>query len=127
MNSISHIFGRRLAVSTLTLAGAIAVGLTASPVHAQSTSATVFGWAPAGETVTVAGGPGMHRHAKANDKGRYIVNALPMGTYTVALEKDGKVVDKRSNINLTVGRGAEIDFACEHDQCGVAPNGAAPD
>jgi hypothetical protein len=40
-----------------------------------------------------------------------------MGTYTVTLEKDGKVVDTRNKITLTVGKGAEVDFACANDKC----------
>lgn len=91
------------------------VGFTT--VHAQSTAGRIFGSAPAGETITVHGTSGVHRHAKANAKGRYTITSLPMGVYTVALEKDGNAVDTRSNIPLTVGRGSEVDFACGHDQC----------
>lgn len=102
---------------------AIAVVLSAygamgsSTVHAQSTSGRIFGSAPAGETITVHNATGVHRHSKANASGRYTIGSLPMGVYVVALEKDGKAVDTRSNIPLTVGGGAEIDFACANDQC----------
>ena len=33
------------------------------------------------------------------------------------IEKDGKVTDTRNKITLTVGKGAEVDFACENDKC----------
>ena len=92
-----------------------AVGFTT--VHAQATAGRIFGQAPAGETVTVHSTSGAHRHAKANAQGRYTIASLPMGVYTVALEKDGNAIDIRSNIPLTVGGGSEIDFACAHDQC----------
>lgn len=92
-----------------------AAGSTA--VHAQATVASVFGWAPSGETITVQSTSGVHRHTNANSKGRYKLGSLPLGTYTVTLEKDGKVVDTRSNIKLTVGGGAEVDFACPQDHC----------
>lgn len=91
-------------------------------VHAQATVGRVFGWAPAGETITAHSTSGARRHAKANDKGRYTIGALPMGVYAVTLEKDGNAVDTRSNIKLTVGGGAEVDFACPHDQCAAPAN-----
>lgn len=84
---------------------------------AQSTSGHIFGQAPAGETVTVQSRSGFHRHMTVKDNGRYTINALPLGVYAVTLEKDGTVVDRRANIPITVGRGAEVDFACPRDQC----------
>lgn len=86
-------------------------------VHAQATSGRIFGAAPAGKTITASSTTGVHRHAKANAKGRYTIGSLPMGVYTVALEKDGNASDTRSNIPLSAGAGAEIDFACPNDQC----------
>ncbi|MEP6898118.1 MAG: carboxypeptidase regulatory-like domain-containing protein [Rhodanobacter sp.] len=94
--------------------------LTGPMAQAQDPAATIFGWAPVGQTITVHGNTGTTRHSKA--KGRYSVGSLRMGTCTVTLEKDDKRVDTRSNIGLTVGRGAEVDFSCEHDQCVVTPN-----
>ena len=119
---------RHAEISVWGLAIAIALGAygTAgfSAVHAQSsTAAKVFGWAPAGQTITAhSSTSGARRHAKANAKGRYVISALPMGSYTVTLEKDGKAVDTRSNISLTVGGGAEVDFACPRDQCAASVN-----
>ena len=112
---------RRVGFSTWSLAITIAMGLYGAvgfiPVHAQATTGRVFGSAPAGETITASSTTGIHRHAKANAMGRYTIGSLPMGVYTVALEKEGNAVDKRSNIPLTAGGGAEIDFACANDQC----------
>ncbi|MHB1058996.1 MAG: carboxypeptidase-like regulatory domain-containing protein [Rhodanobacter sp.] len=113
--------GRRTGWSVPGLSMAIALvvsgaaGTTAA--HAQATVGKVFGWAPAGLTITAHSNTGVHRHTKANDSGRYTIGTLPMGVYEVALEKDGKAIDTRPNIKLTVGRGAEVDFACDHDQC----------
>ena len=67
---------------------------------------------PADETITAHGTSGVHRHAKADAKGRYTIASLSMGVYTVAPEKDGNAAETRSNIPLTVGRGSEVDFAC---------------
>jgi hypothetical protein len=117
---------RRAKSSVWSLAIAIAVGAYGAggitTLHAQSTTGRIFGSAPAGQTITVHGTSGAHRHSKANAQGRYTIASLPMGTYTVTLEKDEKAVDTRSNIGLTVGGGAEVDFACVHDQCAESAN-----
>ena len=110
--------GRVLAV-TLAM-GAVALWAPAT-VRAQETGATIFGWAPAGQTVTVKGSTGAHRHIEVKDSGRYSIGRLPLGTYTVTLEKDGKDVDVRQNVGLKVGRGAEVDFACPGDHCEKQP------
>jgi opacity protein-like surface antigen len=117
---------RRTKFSGWSLAIAMALGAYGAggvaTLHAQSTTGRIFGSAPAGQTITVRGTSGAHRHSKANAQGRYTIAALPMGTYTVTLEKDEKTVDTRSNIGLTVGGGAEVDFACVHDQCAESSN-----
>lgn len=110
-------FFRGAAMVALGVCGAMA-GVVA---QAQGTTASIFGQAPAGATVTVSSVTGLHRHVTVDAKGRYKL-ALPVSVYTVMLEKDGKAVDTRSNIPLTVGRGMEIDFACPNDQC-AAPEG----
>jgi hypothetical protein len=123
-----HRPGRSKALSAWSVAIAVvsgvygATGLVAA--HAQSTGATIFGWAPAGATVTVHGSTGGRRHVTANAKGRYTIGSLPLGIYTATLQKGEKTVDTRANIPLTVGRGAEVDFACDHDQCAESANGA---
>jgi hypothetical protein len=89
----------------------------AAPIHAQGTTASMFGQGPAGGLVTAKSDTGAQRHATISESGRYKIAPIPMGTYTVTLEKDGKVVDTRNKITLTVGKGAEIDFACENDKC----------
>jgi hypothetical protein len=117
---------RRTKVSVWSLAIAIALGTYGAggitTLHAQSTTGRIFGSAPAGQTIMVQGSSGAHRHSKANAQGRYTIASLPMGTYTVTLAKDEKTVDTRSNIDLTVGGGAEVDFACPHDQCAESAN-----
>jgi Carboxypeptidase regulatory-like domain len=116
------------AIRVRTLAMVVAAGLFAAlgpaTARAQETGGSIFGWAPAGQTVTVRGvTSGTHRHATVKDNGHYAVGRLPLGIYTVTLEKDGKPVDTRSNIGLKVGRGAEVDFACPDDHCGKREEG----
>lgn len=88
--------------------------------HAQSSHGMIHGQAPAGETVTAQSDAGTHRQATVGSGGSYLLRMLPLGTYTVTLQKDGKPVDQRLNIPLTVGRGTEVDFACPKDQCAAA-------
>jgi hypothetical protein len=98
-----------------------AAGFTTA--HAQSTSGAIFGQAPAGATVTVQSTSGLHRHIIVKSSGRYAIRALPLGVYTATLQKEGAVVDTRPNIRLSVGGGAEVDFACPHDQCAEPEGG----
>ena len=98
-------------------------GMLPLSASAQSTTAHIFGQAPAGETVSAQSSTGLRRHVTVDDKGRYSLRNLPMSTYTVSLQKDGKTVDTRANIPVTVGRGAEVDFACPDDHCAAASNG----
>lgn len=110
----------RLAV----VAGMVATGgMLPLSAGAQGTTAHIFGQAPAGETVFAQSSTGLHRRVTVDAKGRYNLGNLPMSTYTVSLEKDGKTVDTRANIPLMVGRGAEVDFACPNDHCAAASDG----
>lgn len=105
----------RLLKSLVALAAIAALHTTAS--MAQSTSTHIFGQGPAGAKVEARSNTGTHRSTTVRDDGRYELRSLPMGIYTVTLSHDDTTVDTRKNIRLTVGRGAEVDFACPHDQC----------
>jgi hypothetical protein len=109
----------RLPLSLILLAAGATLGNAAV---AQSTSTHIFGWGPAGQRVVVQSTTGLKRTTAVNDHGRYAFRSLPMGLYTVSLMKGDKVVDTRPNIPLTVGRGAEVDFACEKDKCAASAN-----
>ncbi len=112
---------QRWAAPLRTLAFAASAGIlvaaSSSTAQAQATSASIFGWGPAGKTVLAKSTSGMRRHATINDSGRYSIRALPLGTYSVSLEQGDKLVDTRPNIKLTIGRNAEVDFACPNDKC----------
>jgi hypothetical protein len=114
----------RVAPRLAMVAGMVAAGgLLPLPAGAQGTTAHIFGQAPAGETVYAQSSTGLRRHVAVDDKGRYSLRNLPMSTYTVSLQKDGKTVDTRANIPVMVGRGAEVDFACPNDHCAAASSG----
>ena len=117
MDKGMHFGAVRGRVLVAALVAGLGVLLEPAAVRAQDTGGTIFGWAPAGQTVTVKGSTEARRHVTVKDSGRYSIGRLPLGTYTVTLEKEGKEVDVRPNIGLQVGRGAEDDFACPADHC----------
>jgi hypothetical protein len=114
MKSIGY---RTFLLGVATSAVVTLLATAGAPAQAQGTTASMFGQGPAGAVVTAKSDTGAQRHATISDSGRYKISPIPMGTYTVILEKDGKVLDTRNKISLTVGKGAEVDFACENDKC----------
>lgn len=82
----------------------------AGAVHAQSTTGNVFGSAPAGTTVTVKNASGFSRTATADANGRYTINTLPVGKYTVTVERDGQVVGTRE-ITVLAGAASDVSFS----------------
>jgi outer membrane receptor protein involved in Fe transport len=96
---------------TLVVAIAAAMLGMAGGAFAQSTTGSIFGQADAGETVTINGPTGMTRQATVDNAGRYRFSNLPLGAYTVTLQRNGTTVDTRNNINLTVNAGTEVSFA----------------
>jgi hypothetical protein len=118
-NNTSHVNNRphsRGVFSVRALAIAAAIGICgvagSATVYAQATAGKIFGTAPAGETIYAKSvTTGLNRHVEADSKGRYSIGALPVGVYTVTLEKDGNAVEKHTNVRVIVGRGIKVDFA----------------
>lgn len=125
MNTSAHQPSRR-SFPALALAITLVLGLFGSTIfttaYAQSTTTSIFGFAPAGQTISVHSTSGTRRHTKANDKGRYSLRSLPPGIYDITLEKDGQAMDTRRGVQLTIGRGGEVNFACDNDQCAASPS-----
>lgn len=93
---------------------AIAMGLSFSgAVLAQGTVGSIFGSAPvaSGETVMVTNTAGFMREVPVDSTGHYRIDHLPVGTYTVSLKQDGKVVSTHDNAYVTTGGAAGVDFA----------------
>ena len=86
-------------------------------VNAQGMTASIFGQGPAGATVQAQSTTGVKRQVTIKSNGRYMISPIQVGTYTVVLQKNEKTVDTRSHVSLTIGKGAEVDFACDNDQC----------
>ena len=78
---------------------------------AQSTVGMVFGKAPAGDTVSaVSTSTGVQREVHVASNGRYALRALPVGTYTITLQENGKPVLQHRNVPVVVGRGIKVDL-----------------
>jgi hypothetical protein len=98
------------------LAAAIALGLygitAIAPVHAQSTTGSIFGAAPiaSGESIRITGGSGFDRTVAVDASGHYSVT-LPVGTYNVTLMQNGQAIQTRTNVTPKVAGATEISFA----------------
>jgi len=92
---------------------ALALALAAGNGYAQSTTGSIVGSVPPGageSSVLITNTSGFSREVKVDERGRYAQGNLPLGTYTVTLKRDGKVVETRENVSLVVGAGTEVGF-----------------
>lgn len=92
------------------LATALAMGL-AGTAFAQSTTGGIYGQAEPGDTVVVTSNSGLTRQVPVDASGKYQVNNLPVGTYSVSLQKGGSVVDTRKDVTIKVSGNTEVSFA----------------
>jgi hypothetical protein len=90
--------------------GSACFGFTAA-VWAQSITGTIYGTVPPapGETIQITGGAGFNRTIAVDASGKYSIT-LPVGTYTVSLLRDGKVVDSRDGISPVAAGAVAVDF-----------------
>ncbi|HVR72572.1 MAG TPA: TonB-dependent receptor, partial [Vicinamibacteria bacterium] len=78
----------------------------------QGTVSDATGGVLPGATVTVANvETGLVRTAVADERGRYLVPALPPGTYRVSAVMDGFVTTTREGLVLVLGQLANVDFS----------------
>ena len=80
---------------------------------AQSTTGTLHGTAAGSEgaTVVALSDSGLRRTATIDAQGRYSFGALPVGRYSISLQRDGRIVEQQNDIQLRVGSGTEVSFA----------------
>jgi outer membrane receptor for ferrienterochelin and colicin len=97
--------------SALALAVCTCLGGVSS-VYAQSTTGAINGSVPAGgnETIVIESGTGFRREVPVDERGRYSIAQLPLGTYTVSLLRDGTTVDTRRDVALRVGASTDVSF-----------------
>lgn len=119
-SSNRSLYRRGFSFRSLAIAAVIGVCAVAgsAAVNAQATAGSIFGKAPAGETISAKSTTtGFQRHVEVDHKGRYTIGSLPIGTYTVTLEENGHPAVKHLNVGVTVGRGIKVDFDCTQGQC----------
>src|SRR5574337_1649360 len=96
---------------------ALALGLGLSGLaFGQATTGSIFGQAQAGDTVQVKSTSGVTRQVVVDPSGHYTIDSLPLGNYTVTLQRAGQAVDSRSNVTMRVGSGTEISFGAQNAQ-----------
>src|SRR5690348_15004112 len=97
--------------TALTVAMAMGLGFTGLALG-QATTGSIFGTAPAtaGDTVMVQGANGATREVAVDASGRYSVNGLPVGRYTVTLRKDGQVLATQENVTVSPASGTNVPF-----------------
>ena len=93
----SNVFQRK--ALALAIGGSIALAFTGG-AYAQATTGTIYGTVPvaSGETIQITGGAGFNRTITVGPSGRYSID-LPVGTYTVSLLQNGKVVQSKSDVS----------------------------
>ncbi|MFC5436715.1 carboxypeptidase regulatory-like domain-containing protein [Rhodanobacter umsongensis] len=100
------------------LAIGLGLCLVGTGALAQSTTGSIFGQVQpgSGESVLVKSSSGITRQVAVDSTGRYTVDALPLGSYTVTLQHNGQATDSRSNVTLRVGSGTEVSFGSQNAQ-----------
>jgi len=86
----------------------------AGTVMAQSNaSGVIFGRAAeSGTTVQIQNlDTGFSRDIAVDADGRYRAGSLPVGRYKVTLQKDGKALETRDNVQVALGSGVDVSFA----------------
>ncbi|PPT92922.1 TonB-dependent receptor [Xanthomonas theicola] len=102
-----------LKVSLLALALSGAANLACvDRVHAQSTTAGIYGSVPPGEnlSILVQSDTGLSRTVQVDASGRYSIGSLPVGTYTVTLQRGGQALEARKGVTLRVNSGTDVSF-----------------
>jgi TonB-dependent Receptor Plug Domain len=97
------------------LAIALGVASLSSELHAQSTTGSLFGQLPAataaGKTILVTNDAGFKREVPVGENGRYSIDPLPVGTYTVTLRENGQTLGTRENVLLKPNSGTDVSFS----------------
>jgi hypothetical protein len=60
---------------------------------------------------------GFRHRTRVHANGKYVIHSLPLGTDSVKLMKNGKVLDKSHRVPLLVSGTRIVNFACPHDKC----------
>ncbi len=86
----------------------------AGPLYAQSTTGNINGSVPAASasntTVLITNNSGFSRTVPVDADGNYRVSNLPVGTYTVTVQRDGQAIGSRQ-VTVVVGAAADASFS----------------
>lgn len=95
----------------IALSGAVGI-LATGTAAAQSTTASIYGTVPSGSgaSVTAQSDTGFTRTATVDANGRYAIGNLPIGNYTVTVQREGQAAETRKNVALRVGAGTDVSF-----------------
>ncbi|SEO36970.1 Carboxypeptidase regulatory-like domain-containing protein [Luteibacter sp. UNC138MFCol5.1] len=105
---------RAVAIRRSALCSALALCFASGAVLAQSNaSGVVFGRVAQadGSVVHVRNlDTGVTRDITVDADGRYRATSLPVGRYSVSLERGGTVVETRDNVQVNIGGGVDVSF-----------------
>lgn len=105
-------------VAMMAMVGACAAAVGATAMADEQTTGRVFGSAPAGATVVISSADfGIQRTVPVDQAGRYSVNWLPIGVYTVTAMENGNALVEHPGVPILVDRGSRVDFACVQGRC----------
>src|SRR5579875_2719915 len=92
------------------VSSSLALGV-AGVAWSQATNGTIYGRVPvaSGERIQITGGAGFNRTISVGPSGRYSIT-LPVGTYTVSLLQNGKVVQSQTDVSPVAAGAVEVDF-----------------
>lgn len=100
----------RRKVLAVAIGGSMSLALPGAAL-AQAVLATIHGTVPvaANESVQITNHSGFDRTVSVGTAGTYSVN-LPVGTYTVSLLQDGKIVSSRTDVSPVAGGAVQVNF-----------------
>src|SRR6201991_567614 len=105
------LFARSSVLKRTALVSALGACLLAGTAYAQSTVGDIYGSAAASRTIQVQNlGSGASRTITVGEDGHYRASSLPVGSYRINLQQDGKTVSTRE-INVVAGQSAQVNFS----------------
>ena len=108
----SVVMKHRLSMLALALASAASVQYSIESAYGQSTTAKLYGNAPAtdGAYVEISSDTGFTQKISIDNSGHYSVRGLPTGTYTISLKRGEDTVEQHPNVILKVNSNVNISF-----------------
>ena len=109
-------FRERAVLKRTALAVALSFSFASGVALAQSNaSGSIFGSSgdPGSTVIVRSADTGQTRTVTIDANGRYRVTALPVGKYSVTLQRDGQTIGTQDNVVVLLGSGSEVSFATQ--------------